>query len=124
MMPERRQHVEFVEEMAGGARNTFWTRALGGVLLPLGLSAKGWAVISAQRMAFYGPRGIHFHDPLVVTGQLAVLFGAVWLCGAALAHFHFFWPHRNHTLCAYGKAIALAAGAVLLFVGMTKLCMQ
>lgn len=119
--PEYSAHADFVEEMAGCAPKTFWTQALGGILLPLFLGFRGTALVVVGRMALYG-RG-WLSGPLIVEGAAARMIGLVWLCGAAFAHFHFFWPYRNRTLCSYGKAVAFVAGFVLLFAGCIKMWM-
>lgn len=120
--PEYSAHADFVEEMAGSAPRTFWTELLGGVLLPGGLALRGVSIAASRRTAFYGLRGSMLHDPLIVTGGAAVMIGLVWLCAALLAHFHFFWPYRNRTLCSYGKTAAFVVGILLLFGALAAIC--
>jgi len=119
--PEYNAHADFVEEMAGSAPKTPWTQIIGGVLLPLGLAAKGLTIVVKGRVAFYGARGSMIGDPLIVKGAPAVMMGLVWVCAAAFGYFHFFWPHRNRTLCSYGKAVSFIAAILLLLAALTMM---
>ncbi len=111
----------FVDEMVGSASKSLWAQVLGGVLLPLGLALRGASIMAAGRTALYGTHGSLTTDPLIVTGVTAHLIGLIWLCGGALAHFHFFWPHRNRQVCAYGKTLSLVGGIVLLMVVIVRM---
>jgi len=119
MTDERREYSAysaFVDEMVGSASKSLWTQVLGGILLPLGLWLRGASIVAAGQTALYGTHGSLTTDPLIVSGVTAHLVGLIWLCGGALAHFHFFWPHRNRLVCAYGKTLSLVGGFVLLMV--------
>jgi tetratricopeptide (TPR) repeat protein len=116
--PEYDAHAEFVENMAGSAPKTFWTQTLGGLLLPAFLALRGATILASGRMVIYLRGAL---SRMVVEGAAAHMAGLVWLCAAAFAHFHFFWPYRNRTLCSYGKAVSFVMGILLLFAVLTKL---
>jgi tetratricopeptide (TPR) repeat protein len=118
--PEYDAHAEFVEDMAGSAPKTFWTQTLGGLLLPAFLAFRGVAILTSGRMIMYLRGSL---SRMVVEGAAAHMAGLVWLCAAAFAHFHFFWPYRNRTLCSYGKTVSFIAGILLLFAALTKMWM-
>jgi len=118
--PEYDAHAEFVENMAGSAPKTFWTQTLGGLLLPAFLAFRGVTILVSGRMIIYLRGSL---SRMVVEGAAAHMAGLVWLCAAAFAHFHFFWPYRNRTLCSYGKAVSFVVGIVLLFAALTKMWM-
>jgi uncharacterized membrane protein YphA (DoxX/SURF4 family) len=111
----------FVDEMAGSASKSAWTQVLGGILLPLGLGLRGASIMAAGRTTLYGTQGAFTMDPFIAVGATAQVVGLIWLCGGALAHFHFFWPHRNRWVCAYGKTLCMAAGFVLLLVAVARM---
>lgn len=122
---EYSSHADFVENMAGSAPKTFWTQNLGGLVLPLSPLLAGLTFVVRGRVAIYGHRGHMFvHGPLIVEGAAARMWGMAWLCAAAFAHFHFFWPYRNRTLCSYGKAISFVVGALMLFLALAKIWMS
>ncbi len=117
-MPSYSLHAEFIDQMVGSASKTFWTEVLGGGALPLLLALWGTRILVTSRVAFYGYRGSMLHDPLIVEGTPAILFGWVWILVAAGVHFHYFWPYRNRIVCAYGKAISIVVALVMLFWSM------
>ena len=118
--PEYDARAEFVENMAGSAPKTFWTQTLGGLLLPAFLALRGTAILASGRMVIYLRGSL---SRMVVEGAAAHMAGLVWICFAAFAHFHFFWPYRNRPLCSYGKAVSFVAGILLLFAALTKMWM-
>lgn len=122
--PEYDARAEFVEEMVGSAPKTRWTELLGGLLVPAGLGVRGLSIIVSGRTAFYGAHGSMMGAPLIIRGAAAVMLGLVWVCGAAFAHFHFFWPYRNRALCSYGKAAAFGGGLLLLLGALARMWMQ
>lgn len=111
----------FVYEMAGAASKSLWTQVLGGILLPLGLGIHGARIMVAGLTMLYGTHGSLTTDPLILKGVTAHLIGLVWICGGTLAHFHFFWPHRNRVVCAYGKTLSLVGGFILLMVAVVRM---
>ena len=116
--------AEFVENMAGSAPKSFWAQTWGGLVLPVIPLIIGLVFLVRGRIAIYGHRGhIYLHGPLIVEGPAARMWGLVWLCAAAFAHFHFFWPYRNRVLCSYGKAVSFVAAIILLFAALAKMWM-
>ena len=117
-VPAYSLHAEFIDEMVGSAPKTFWTEVLGGGAAPLLISMWGMRILATARVAFYGHRGSMLHDPLIVEGTPAILFGWVWILVAATVHFHNFWPYRNRMICAYGKAVSIVGALIMLFWSM------
>jgi hypothetical protein len=99
------ENLDLAEHFSDTPQPTFWSKWLGGMILPLSFSAYGIKCCIFKQATFYGSH----RSELVLEGEVAIAFGLAWICAGAFLHFHYFWSALKQLLpySNLGKLLSL-----------------
>jgi len=115
---------EAVEDWGFSAQDTFWSRTVRGIVLPITLWAVGIYIAVVQKV---GPGGALNHwtwrTPVVLTGWGALAFGLALICLGLCLHFHYYWRLKQSRVGAVGLYLSLVLTGVF-FLGFVWALLQ
>ena len=106
---------EAVEDWGFSVQDTFGSRTVRGIVLPVVLWAVGIYIAVVQKLGLGGALNRWtWRTPVVLTGWGALAFGLALICLGLCLHFHHYWRLKQSRVGAVGMYISLVLTGVFL----------